>query len=154
MITLVDLIQLIFAFLGLGFGMIAGQKGGVLGAITGAIVGFVIGVYLGSLPKRATIRRERRKFSQLTVGQLREGLYDSKCMTPNYFLMELKSRGENVQEHFALVVRMMESDSFLRRQFGYAALLSAFPDQARKLRHYRPAESPEVCREKVSVLRG
>jgi len=155
MITLVDLIQMLAAIFGLMLGLVFGHDSfGVVGAIVGAIVGFLIGAYLGHWPRRLEIQRERKKFAVMTVEQLIQGLYDPKCWTPNFFLMELKSRGEDIQKHYNLVLSMMESDtSPLKRQFGYAALLSAFPDQAQKLKGYSPASSPDDCKAKVSMLR-
>jgi hypothetical protein len=48
-------------------------------------------------------------------------------------LLELQSRAEDIQKHLPRVLEMLCSDSIMDRQFGYAALLSVFPETAREL---------------------
>lgn len=141
------------ALLGLGVARAYGFSS-VLGAVAGALAGGG----LGGIPKRLTLRRARRRLARFSVEELRQQLYtpvfSANRWPPNYLLMELRARGEDLNKHIELVLSMLEADQPWQRAFGYGALLSAYPHLAKDLKGYRPSASVEDCRERVGGLRG
>jgi hypothetical protein len=158
MITLYDLIAIILTLAGIMCGVGIIKDFGVWWGIVAVIAGGLIGRWLGILPKRLMIRNARRQLAKLTVDELRQQLYkplysDPKCWTPNFLLLELRARGEDIMQHIDLVLNMMEDESNLRRTFGYAALLSAYPHFANMIRGYNPSWKVEDCKKKITELR-
>jgi hypothetical protein len=156
MITLYDLITIISTLVGIMIGMIIGKEYGIGLGIAGAIAGGYIGWRLGILPTRLMIRKQRRNLAKLTVDELHQQLHKpllSDGHTPNFLLLELRARGEDISKHVDMVLNLMEAESFLRRSVGFAALLSAYPQLARRMRPYNPNWSVERCRQCVAELR-
>ncbi len=156
MITLLDLLQIILTIGGTVAGAASGHDAfGIVGAIGGAVLGGYIGAYVGSWPLRFRLLRMRKQLAPLSVKELEE--YLSICHlslpSPNYVLLELQLRGEDIQKHLPRVLEMLCSDSIIERQLGYAALLSVFPEMDRKLGWYNPSASVEKCREKVERVK-
>lgn len=157
MITLYDLLAMLCivagALLGMGFGRTYGPFGGILGAV----VGLFLGGWFGRIPKWLTVRRARKRLAKFTVEELRQQLYapvfSPNRWPPNYLLLELRARGEDLNKHIELVLSMLEAEQPWLRAFGYGALLSAYPHLAPGLKGYRPSGPVEDCREKVQRLR-
>jgi hypothetical protein len=156
MITFYNLLAIIGAvagaLLGLGF-----TRAYAFPNVLGAVAGALIGGGLGRIPKCLTLRRARKRLARFTVEELRQQLYTPAFSPgrwpPNYLLLELRARGEDLNKHIELVLSMLEADQPWQRAFGYGALLSAYPHLARGLKGYRPSAPVEDCREKVADLR-
>ncbi len=161
MITLLDMMRVVVT-LGLaltGFSMLS--KYNIVLALLAALLGGYIGLCLGRLPLRYQIRRERKKLAALSVDDLKAELQNIHApppgwklrFTPNYLLMELKARGQDVDCYIGYVLDLLESEGGLSRAFGVGALLSAFPHLARHLQGYSPYRQPDDCRQRVAKLR-
>ncbi len=151
MFSLFDLFQVIGPILGLIIGGAVGAEYGVPLGIAGALCGGYLGLHLGRLPTNLMVRSVRMDFAQFSVSDLEVKL-DGACWTPNLILMELKARGEDVTKYLPFVLSLMQDDEFFRRTRGYAALLSAFPNEASKLVDYNPTKSVEDCRNALANL--
>jgi hypothetical protein len=157
MITLYDLITILLTITGILVGFcIANEYSAILG-IAAAIFGGLLGRWLGRIPTRIMIRNERNKMARLTVDELRQQLYKplfSGGYTPNFLLLELRARGEDISEHISLVLNLMENESDFRRRVGFAALLSAYPYLVNKMRGYNPSWPVDKCKQWVSEARN
>ncbi len=156
MITLADLLLGLFTLSGTIAGIFVGDdRLGLFGGIGGAIVGLLMFGYiagiLGRWNDRQTLRRMRRELAPLSVRELRSRL--STSLTPNYILVELKLRGENISEDIETILRMLEHEVSYRRILGWAAFLSGFPQWADSIRGYNPNRSVFECQKKVAELR-
>jgi hypothetical protein len=156
MITLYDLLMIICtvagALLGVGFARAYGYP-----SVLGAVAGIIVGGWLGRIPKWLTVRRARKRLARFTVEELRRQLYTPEFSAnrwpPNYLLMELRARGEDLNKDIELVLSLLEAELPWQRAFGYGALLSAYRHLAPGLKGYRPSASVEDCRERVAALR-
>ena len=137
--------------LGLGYG---GHYFGIGGLIIGALGGMYLGLLVGGIPWRLALLSSKRELGRKSTEELRTMLHSPACLTPNFVLLELRCRGEDIQCELPLVLDMLTSDSFDQRGRGWAALTSAFPEQARKLQGYRISESVDECRKKTAILRA
>ncbi len=156
MITLYDLITIMLTITGVAIGVGVGKDYGIGLGIVGAIVGGLIGRWLGRIPTRIMIRNARKKMAHLTVDELRQQLYKpmfSGGYTPNFLLLELRARGEDIAEHINLVLNMLEDESSIKRQIWFAALLSAYPYLVNKMRGYNPSWPVDKCEQWVSETR-
>jgi len=156
MITFYDLLAITGAVVGALLGMGLARAYG-FPSVLGAVAGALIGGGLGRIPKWLTVRRARRRLARFTVEELRQQLYTPAFSPgrwpPNYLLLELRARGEDLNKHIELVLSMLEAEQPWQRAFGYGALLSAYPHLARGLKGYRPSAPVEDCRGKVAELR-
>lgn len=146
MFTLFDLIRLMSPLIGAIIGGSVGGEFGIAYGILGALLGGFIGLRLGALPTKLMIRSARNDFAPLSIPDLEDKLVDTGW-TPNLILMELKARGENVDKHLPFVLSLLKHNDLHCRTKGYAALLSAFPDIAKRLKGYNPTNSAEACRQ-------
>jgi hypothetical protein len=153
MVTFFDLVHLLSVLIGLLVGGAAGSRFGPGGAIAGGLVGVVTGLYLGNLPTKCMVRREHRKLASFSTAELRAQLHDVTCWTPNFLLLELQARGEDIRGELPFVLSIMECEQQHRRTIGYAALCSAFPDVAKSLRTYNPMQPVEKCRLRIDEFR-
>src|SRR5512133_650254 len=157
MITLYDLLAVICTIAGALLAMGFGRTYGVGWGIVGAVAGGLLGAWIGRIPKRLTMRRARQRLARFTIEELRQQLYtpafSPNRWPPNFLLLELRARGEDLNKHVELVLGMLEAEQPWQRAFGYGALLSAYPQLARGLKGYRPSGSVDECREKVRELR-
>lgn len=148
MFTLFDLIRLMSPVIGTLIGGAVGGEYSIALGILGAFVGGLIGLLLGALPTRLMIRSARHEFAPLSLAVLEEKLVETGW-TPNLILMELKARGQNIDQHLPFVLSLLKHDDLPYRTKGYAALLSAFPDLAMSLKGYNPTHSVEDCRQAI-----
>jgi hypothetical protein len=125
------------------------------GVIVGAVLGFFLFVFLGSIFDKVylllALRLMRRQFASLSIAELRSQLGTS--FTPNYILVELKLRGEDVSGDLEPVLQLLENAEFNRRTRGWAALLSVFPRVADSIQGYSPARSVTECQQKIAEFR-
>jgi hypothetical protein len=145
---------------GFGFGLFAGMAlaaeiPGVRGnpAIFLTILGGCAGFVIGRLPFLIGLRAIQRRFAGMTADELRGWLRESGCAYPNLVLLELQSRGEDIERELPLAVDMLTSENRGRRPLGWAALTSAFPQVAEKVRNYRLEDSVEECQRKLAAIR-
>jgi hypothetical protein len=127
------------------FGSVGGVVGGIVGAITGRV--------LGHIPFLLGVRLIARRLRSNSVAELRELLHNPDCMTPNFLLLELSRRGEDIYRELPIVLDLLASPAGSRRGFGWAALTSAFPELVEQIRDYRLGDSVEECRRKTDRLR-
>jgi hypothetical protein len=143
---------------GLAFGLVYGAKlGSSLGLVVGvigAIVGGAIGFIVGRLPLLLALKLIQRSFSKKSVEDLRAMLRDPEFLAPNTVLLELRSRGEDLEPELPVVLDMLVAPSRERRIRGWHALATAFPDRAERITDYRVDDAPEECQRKVQKLRS
>jgi len=156
MINFFSLITLILTIGGLTLGASLGKEYELLGTIVGSLSGGVIGYCIGRLPDILMNKRERQKLTGFTSEELREQLHNLnfKHTTPNYLLVELRSRGEDISSELPLVLDLMRSESMLYRSFGYGAFLSGFPELYKLSKGYNPNRSHEHCIQKVEKIKS
>lgn len=157
MMTLYDLLAIVCLFMGIAFGSLLGHIHILLGVL-GAVAGGFAGWRIGRVPTRRMVTDKRRKMLKYTNDELVKRLYDrqyfdSECLTPNFLLQELRTRGEDVQGHVDLVLDLLECDSPIIRACGYGAMLSVYPHFQKYIRGYRADKSIEDCRMRVARLR-
>src|SRR5262249_52498960 len=70
---------------------------GVLGAGIGAPIGGYLGLVIGRIPFFVGLRYLKRRLARKSVDHLRSELHNSGCSVPNCVLLELQSRGEDIQ---------------------------------------------------------
>lgn len=153
MFTIFDMIAVLMPLTAALLGARVGSEWGWTQAIGGGVAGLLVGYVLGQLPIRWVVWRVRKQLAPFTTEQLRAALTDPKCFTPNFLLMELRLRGEDISQHVGLVLHLMADDAYVRRTRGYAAWLSAYPQWAKRLAGYNPGHSVAECRAKVEALR-
>jgi hypothetical protein len=153
MFTIFDLIRCLSPLFGLLLGGGFGSELGIGGAIAGGLLGGAVGLFVGRLPILFLCRGMRRKLASFSAEELRAKLHDPGCWTPNFLLLELKARGQDIGEELPFVLSLMESEHGPHRTRGYAALLSAFPDVAKALKGYNPTQSTEKCRGKIAEFK-
>jgi hypothetical protein len=154
MFTLFHVFELAGPVLGAGTGFVVGLRlFGEVGCVVGLLAGGVTGFVLARLPERMVLKSLARKLAPMSAKELRAHLRSRECLTTNIVFLELRRRGEDIHQELPIVLDMLVSDSSGRRGAGWAALSSAFPDLARKVRGYRPNESVAECRKKTEVLR-
>ena len=126
---------------------------GTVGGVIGGIVGAVAGIIVGRVPDLLALRLLTRDLRVKSTAELRAYLRSPDCLTPNCVLLELRSRGEDIQCELPFVLDLLASENVGRRCFGWAALTSAFPDLVDQVRDYRIGDSVDECRRKIETLR-
>jgi hypothetical protein len=141
MITLLDFITyLLLPIFGMAFGWSLGAMyfnwpAGFGGAAIGVTIFWFGGGALRRFFLAKTVRKMRERFARLSSEELRAHLATS--LTPNFILLELKARGQDVAGELDVVLALLEDSNFHRRVRGWAALSSAFPDVAASLKDFR-----------------
>jgi len=143
-----------------GMGLVIGGLGGVaLGSSLGTTSGIILGVLgggagwvCGRLPFVVVLKSIKRDFRGLTTDRLRSLLRDPGFLAPNVVLLELGSRGEDIESEMPVVLEMLIAPSRERRMRGWHALESAFPARARMVSDYRIDDTPDQCRTKIRQL--
>jgi hypothetical protein len=154
MFTLFHVIRLV----GMAFGMALGLSWGVrllgpVGGVLGAIAGGLLGLLVGRLPELLALCLIARDLRGKSENELRESLHRADCPTPNCVLLELRRRGVDIEAELPVVLEMLVAEDMGRRSHGWAALTSAFPEQARQIAGYRISDPVEECRRKIEPLR-
>jgi hypothetical protein len=153
--TAFHFINLVAICLGLALGAAGGAKlfgstGGLIGALIGGYAGFI----LGGLPEWLVFRSLALALARESADELRSFLRSPNCQIPNLVLMELASRGEDITGELNVVLDLLESEDVAQRGRGWAAMISAFPEVAAKVRNYRIGGSVAECREQIAPLRN
>jgi len=140
--------------MGIAFGAWAGfARSGLPGSVAGALAGGFLGWAIGRLPVGWAVHRLMRDLSAKSSEELLAYLHSPGCLTPNYILLILQERGEDVQQELPAVLEMLESADFSQRSRGWAALASAFPELAARLSDYSVSDSMAECQRKSLALR-
>jgi hypothetical protein len=156
-----DLARMITVFhilpgMGLLFGTLGGfALGSRLGTIPGIICGALgggVGMVCGRLPFILVLKSMKRDFRGVPTDRLRAMLRDPGFLAPNVLLLELGSRGEDIEREMPVVLDMLTAPSRERRVRGWHALESAFPARARIVGDYRIDDTPDQCRKKIQRL--
>ncbi len=87
------------AWLGSFFGLAIGAVGGVVGAILGFVPGSM-SLILATLVFQ-------HQYSKKSLEELRQMLRDPMCLAPNIVLLELRSRGEDLERELPVVFDML-----------------------------------------------
>lgn len=152
--TIFDIACLAALIFGLIHGADFGSRFGSVGSIVGAIFGGTVGLILGRVPFFLALKLGQRNLSNKTVEDLRSMLLDSEEFAPNIVLLELGSRGEDLEQDLPVVLDMLVAPSKERRRRGWHALASAFPERAELISEYRIDDTLEECRRKTLKLRS
>jgi hypothetical protein len=149
----------VFILAGIGAGLALGmdvglQLFGVCGGVVGAMLGGGAGYAAGRLPEDFVLQSLARELALASADELRAYLHGPECQTPNVVLLELQSRGEDIQPELPWILDMLVSEKLSRRGLGWAALTSAFPVRAGQLGDYRTDDSVAECRRKTAKLRN
>lgn len=126
---------------------------GTLPGIFGGLIGGLAGFVLGRIPLMLALCVAQKSLQSQTVEELRAMLRDPSCLAPNLALLELSSRGEDVQPELPIVLDMLVDASIDRRSRGWHALESVFPELAEQIADYRINDEEEDCKRKVQRLR-
>jgi hypothetical protein len=126
---------------------------GTIGGIAGALLGGFLGFLIGCFPYVFAMISISSEVERKSVEELHASLRGVGPMCPNFVLLELKARGEDVDQHLPFILAMMEAPDVVYRQRGLAALHSAFPDRAKQLEEYRLHGSAEARHQAVERLR-
>lgn len=143
-----------------GMGLVIGGLGGAaLGSSLGTTPGIILGVLgggvgwvCGRLPFFMVLKSIKRDFRGLATDRLRSLLRDPGFLAPNAVLLELGSRGKDIESEMPVVLDMLIAPSRERRMRGWHALESAFPARARMVGDYRIDDTPDQCRTKIRRL--
>lgn len=143
---------------GLVFGAMFGARVGsmllgTIGVVFGGIVGAVAGIMLGRIPELLVLRSLKRELGGKTTAELRAYLRAPDYLTPNFVLLELRSRDEDIRCDLPIILDLLAADNVGRRNSGWAALTSAFPELVEQVRDYRIGDSVDECRRKTEILR-
>lgn len=153
MVTVFHLLMLLAVVGGAALGATAGwHLFGVLGAILGALAGAMAGALIGQVPLVAGMLLVGRRYEKMTTDALREHLHNAECAAPNLVLLELRRRGENIEDQLPLLQQMLGSEDVQQRTRGWAALRSAFPERAAQMAGYSPFGTIDECRKHAEPL--
>jgi hypothetical protein len=126
---------------------------GIVGGIAGAVLGGGLGFVLGCFPYAFAMISTSNDVERKSVEELHASLRGVGPMCPNFVLLELQARGEDIEQHLPFILAMMEAPDSAYRQRGAAAFYSAFPELAKNLNDYRIYGSAEARHEAVEKLR-
>jgi hypothetical protein len=116
-------------------GASAGFKaGGVVSAVVGAAAGGIFGLVCGFLPAammRTIVSVQLRRKSS-------DDLHSGECPLVNLATLELRSRGEDGEQHLDFVLDLLVSTHHSDRCRGWAAMLTAYPELTIEIGDYIP----------------
>jgi hypothetical protein len=148
------LFMLCCGLIGLGLGAEYGAKlFGIIGGIVGALACGYLGLRLGFAPTALVLTMISVELGRMSVEELRAALRRGpNRFIPNFVLLELQGRGEDIEQHLPIVLNLLRSEDVADRSRGLAALRSAFPALADRLTDYRIGGPIESCRAEVDKL--
>ena len=150
--TCFDLLLIVAVPAGLWLGASTGYaRFGTAGAVAGSLLGGVLGYLLGRLPFVLAARWLMTGLSRHSSHRLRERLA-TEYYVSHLILAELMRRGEDISVDLPAVLALLRSDSPDERRFGFGSLQLAFPELARQLSDFDPADPTEHCREKLARI--
>jgi hypothetical protein len=153
MVTIFHLLMLLAVVGGAALGSVVGwHLFEVYGAILDALAGLLAGALIGQVPLVAGMLMVGRRYEKMTTDALREHLHAGECSTPNLVLLELRRRGETIEDELPLLQQMLASEDVQQRTRGWAALRSAFPERATQRAGYSPFGNLDECRKHAEAL--
>jgi hypothetical protein len=147
--TLFDVLPVAGIIIGIICGFRLGLCFGNAASIIGGIVGGCIGFLCGRIPLSLVLKLIRRNLGGETVENLRAMLRDPACLTPNVILLELQSRGHNLELELPVVIEMLLSTDRDRRIRGWHAFASAYLERAKLLAEYSANDNSLNCERKL-----
>jgi hypothetical protein len=126
-----------------------GTTGSAIGAVVGGTLGLAAGFGLVVGSAEYLVRRLRR----MSVEDLRRELRDPRHRTPRLVLAELRRRGAASTDDLEAVIAMLAEESAVRRQRGFLALQSVFPELLKVAPALRPTAAAAERAEAVAALR-
>ena len=126
-----------------------GTTGSAIGALVGGALGLAVGFGLVVGSAEYLLRRLRK----MSVEDLRRELRDARHRTPRLVLAELKRRGEASPEDLDVVIGMLTEESSVRRNRGFRALQSVFPELLKVAPDLSPAADTGERAMAVAALR-
>lgn len=154
MITVFHILPLMGLVTGVVVGFILGSYAGPNTAIIGGVLGGVVGLLCGRAPLILVLKSIKHDFNRWTTEDLRRTLRDRGFPAPNVILLELRSRGEDLECEIPTVLDMLTDPDQERRMRGWHALETAFPERSKKLSDYRIDDTLEECRRKIQRLQS
>jgi hypothetical protein len=153
MVTIFHLLMVLAVVGGAALGAAAGWNiAGILGAVVGTVAGVIAGGIVGQIPIAAGMLIVGRRFEKMTTSQLRAHLHDDECSTPNLVLLELRRRGEPIEDELPFLHTLLTSEDVQQRTRGWAALRSAFPELAEQMPGYNPLAPTDQCCRLAAIL--
>jgi hypothetical protein len=151
--TMLRFIMLCCGLIGLGLGAEYGAKlFGIIGGIAGALACGYLGLRLGCAPTALVLTMISVELGRMSVEELRASLRRKPRYIPNFVLLELQGRGEDIEQHLPVVLNLLRSEDVTDRSRGLAALRTAFPALADRIPDYRIGGPIESCRADVDKL--
>ena len=152
---------MLFYFLMIGGGFVGAVLGaelgaklfGTIGGIAGTLVCGFLGYLLGCVPYALAHVSISNDIGRKSIDDLHASLRGVGPMYPNFVLLELQARGEEIEQHLPFILSMLEAPDLVYRQRGLAALHSAFPELAKQLNDYPIYGSAEARCQAVEKLR-
>ncbi len=96
-----------------------------------------------------------RRFESMagkTTEELRGILRSPDWLFYRNALVELRRRGEDIKAEVVPILHLVISDAKAQRIGGWMILREFYPDLAARVPDYKPAEPPEVCKEKMQKI--
>src|SRR4051794_8496363 len=107
------------------------------GTIVGLAAGAAYGLWAFFNDKSLWRNKPREVLEQLIRGKDWKGIQVA--------LEELRRRGEDIQPHRPIILRLLISESKFERVAGKVAIRKLYPEVARELPGYKGTASTEVC---------
>ena len=82
---------------------------GIVGGIAGALLGGCLGYVIGCLPYVFAMISTKNDLDRKSVEELHTSLRGVGPMCPNFVLLELQARGEDIEQHLPFILAMMEA---------------------------------------------
>jgi hypothetical protein len=106
-----------------------------------------IGLKLGLLPTNLADIWINRQLAKMSVFELRGRIEDlTYDWPPGLLLAELRSRGEDIQQHLPLVLGMLMTDDSQDKRAWWLALINGYPELARRVGWINFSDSAAECR--------
>jgi hypothetical protein len=84
--------------------------------------------------------------------QLRAMLRSPNWLFYRNALLELRRRGEDIKLEVMPILNLLISDVKKERMGGWMIFGEFYPDLAARVPDYKPAETPDVCKEKMQKM--
>jgi hypothetical protein len=152
--TIFHLLNLLGSLLGLYFGLRTGLHYFHLPvAILCSILGLITGMLLGAIPRYLAEKSFWKEITQSPDSRLLQIIQQDRWnFRQTMALLQLSTRGHDVQPHLPRILSMLESESPETRAFGFDALRIVYTELANQIPTYDPSQSAEKCRAALAPL--
>ncbi len=115
-------------------------------------VGGYVGLKLGWVPYHLCSLWIHRQLAKMSVLELRRRIKEPTYeWPPGMLLAELRSRGEDIQQHLPLVLRKLMADDSEDRRTWWLALLDGYPELGQRVEWISSQDPGAVCRRKLKA---